>query len=74
MNAKLVRLLTILVFRSCEIVVIQGWQKKLGVPFIMWWHHLFPLVGIGLTDLPKIGGAFYNVVASFVHPGWNRVN
>ena len=28
-----------------------------GVPVVMWGHNLPPLVEIGLTDLPKSGGA-----------------
>ena len=31
--------------------------KIRGVPVLFGWHNLPPLVEIGLTDLPKFGGA-----------------
>ena len=34
-----------------------GWSENPGVPVLFVGHNLSPLVGIGLTDLPKSGGA-----------------
>ena len=42
-----------------------GRSENLGVPVVMWGHNLPPLVEIGLTDVPKSGGA----MASPAPPG-----
>ena len=34
-----------------------GRSENPGVPVLFGWHNLLPLVAIGLTDLPKSGGA-----------------
>ena len=42
-----------------------GRSENPGVPVLFGWHNLPPLVEIGLTDLPKFGGA----MASPAPPG-----
>ena len=36
---------------------VVGRSENTGVPVVLWWHNLPLLVEIGLTDLPKSGGA-----------------
>ena len=38
------------------IAVMPEGEKELGVPVVIGGDYLFSLVGIGLTDLPNIGG------------------
>ena len=42
-----------------------GRSENLGVPVLFGGHNLPPLIKIGLTDLPKFGGA----MAPPAHPG-----
>ena len=43
--------------RHCTEVRAVGRSENLGVPVLFGRHNLPPLVEIGLTDRPKIGGA-----------------
>jgi hypothetical protein len=47
-----------------------GGSENLGVPVLFGGHNLPPLVEIGLTDLPKFGGA----MASPAPPGTTGLN
>ena len=45
------------IFQGCYPVRAVGGSENSGVPVLYGGHNLPPLVEIGLTDLPKFGGA-----------------